>query len=198
MRSTIHKFLLLIAIFWCSNAFSQDATFTFQASSLQSYAVTFTASNHVMADTVTYTFNWDFGDGNTGNYPINEHKFSAAGTYTVTLTVQNISTLASDVSSQSVAVGDVFDVPNVFTPDGDGINDLFIVQSNGVTPLTITIFNRAGSVVYKQTAPTIAWDGRSPSGDRAKPGVYYYVITSDEDAFNRTGFFHLFYSKDSR
>lgn len=198
MRSTIHTFLLLIAIFWCSNAFSQDATFTFQVSSLQTYAVTFTTTNHAMADTASYTFNWDFGDGNTGNYPVYEHKFNAAGTYTVTLTVQNITTLASDASSQSVTVGDVFNVPNVFSPDGDGINDLFIAQSNGVTPLTITIFNRAGSVVYKQTAPTIAWDGRSPSGDRVKPGVYYYVITSDEEIYNKTGFFHLFYGKDSR
>jgi gliding motility-associated-like protein len=197
MRSTIHTFLLLIAIFWCSNAFSQDATFTFQISSLQTYAVTF-ETTYDMLDTATYTFEWDFGDGNTGNYPKIIHKYSAAGTYSVTLTVQNISTLASDVSSQSVTVGDVFNVPNVFSPDGDGINDLFIAQSNGVTPLTITIFNRAGSVVYKQTAPTIAWDGRSPSGDMVKPGVYYYVITADEEIYNKTGFFHLFYGKDSR
>lgn len=194
---TIRPLFFFTAILWCQLSISQDATFTFQVSSPQSYAVTF-ETTYEMLDTATYTFDWDFGDGNTGNYPKIAHKYSAAGTYTVTLTVQNISTLASDVSSLLVTVGDVFNVPNVFTPDGDGKNDQFIVQSNGVTPLTITIFNRAGSVVYKQTAPTIVWDGRSPSGDRAKPGVYYYVITSDVKIYNKTGFFHLFYGKDSR
>lgn len=198
MRSAIQTLIMLISIFWFSNAFTQDANFTFRVHSLQTYAVTFTATNHVMADTLTYYFDWDFGDGNTGRYPFIEHRYSAAGTYTVTLRVQHKVSLASDALTNVVTVGDTFSVPNVFSPDGDGKNDLFMVQSNGVTPLSITIFNRAGNVVFRKTAPTIIWDGRTPSGARAKPGVYYYVISSDDDFYNKTGFVHLFYGKDSR
>lgn len=198
MRRTIQSFIFLIAIFWCQPVISQDATFTYQVNSLQTYSVTFTTTNHVMADTLSYTFNWNFGDGNTGMYPIVEHKYSVAGIYSVTLTVENISTSATDALTQSVTIVDAFEVPNVFTPDGDGINDLFIAQSNGVTPVTITIFNRAGNVVFKNTAPTILWDGRTPSGAKAKPGVYYYVITSSDDFYKKTGFVHLIYGKDSR
>lgn len=181
----------------CRFSSAQDATFTYQVSSLQTFTVTF-RTTYLMEDTLSYLFTWDFGDGTTGSYPIIQHSYAAAGTYNVTLIVQDNNTLINDSYSLSVIIRDGFAVPNVFTPDGDGRNDQFIIQSNGATPLTVTIFNRAGSVVYKQTAPTIVWDGRTPSGDRAKPGVYYYVIASDEEGFNKTGFFHLFYGKDSR
>ncbi len=198
MRTTLHIFLFTLAILWCRFSIAQDATFTFQVSSLQTYTVTFTATGHVMADTLSFTFNWDFGDGNTGNYPFVQHRYSAAGTYTVTLSVQDNNSMVTDSYSLAVTITDEFDVPNVFTPDDDGINDQFIIQSNGFTPLTVNIFNRAGSVVFKKTAPTVAWDGRTPSGDRARPGVYYYVITSEDAFYNKTGFVHLFYGKGSR
>lgn len=198
MRTTLHIILFSAAILWYRFSIAQDATFTFQVSSLQTYTVTFTATGHVMADTLSYTFTWDFDDGNTGSYPFIQHRYAAAGTYTVTLSVQDNNTLATDSYSLAVSITDEFAVPNVFTPDGDGINDQFIIQSNGFTPLTVTIFNRAGSVVFKRTAPTVVWDGRTPSGERARPGVYYFVITSDDPLYNKTGFVHLFYGKDSR
>jgi gliding motility-associated-like protein len=192
--------IILFFLLPITSLFAQpDASFTFDISRLQTYSVRFNVTNHTMADTTAYLFEWDFGDGETGSYPLILHTYKTAGTYTVTLNVSDITAPAiTSTFSANVFITDAFDVPNVFTPDGDGINDQFIVQSNGVTPITITIFNRAGTVVFKNTAPTVIWDGRTPSGDRARPGVYYYVITSDDELYNKTGFVHLFYGKDSR
>ncbi|MFP4366762.1 MAG: gliding motility-associated C-terminal domain-containing protein [Bacteroidales bacterium] len=146
-------------------------------------------------DTEQYDFMWDFGDGNTGDLPVMVHSYEAPGIYEVTFTVTAISDPLTTFSAvKQVLVDDTFEVPNVFTPDGDGINDVFIVKSNGVTPLTITIFDRGGSIVYKHTAPVINWDGRTAGGTLVNPGVYYYVITSSEPLLNRNGFFHIYYN----
>ena len=77
---------------------------------------------------------------------------------------------------------DVFDcleyqLPNVFTPNGDGINDMFtpFMPYSGVTKIEMEIFNRWGKRVFRTNDPDILWDGtdettHQPSSD----GVYYY------------------------
>ena len=72
----------------------------------------------------------------------------------------------------------VFDIPNIFTPNGDGINDLFHINFNE-RPLffSITIFNRSGKKLYTATNPDFKWDG-----DGNRPGTYFYIINySDKD-----------------
>lgn len=70
-----------------------------------------------------------------------------------------------------------YQLPNVFTPNGDGINDLFtpFMPYSGVTKIEMEIFNRWGKRVFRTTDPDILWDGadettHQPSSD----GVYYY------------------------
>ncbi len=80
-------------------------------------------------------------------------------------------------------------VPNIFTPNGDGVNDLFHVNYN-IKPKywSITIFNREGKVVYTSNNPDFAWDGSNNC-----PGTYFYVIKYN-DAGNvkkKSGFFSL-------
>ncbi len=76
----------------------------------------------------------------------------------------------------------------------DGINDFFIVKSNGVTVYSIQIFSRSGVLVYKAEAPTLIWDGRNLSGQEMHPGTYYYVIrpASGSGRFEKTGFVLLY------
>jgi len=73
-------------------------------------------------------------------------------------------------------------LPNIFTPNNDGINDFFRFQNTEVYPcmesLNVTVFNRWGTPVYKsQLTDPIGWDGNF-DGREASEGVYYYVITS--------------------
>ncbi len=206
------NYLRRLTLFFCLlpvsllNAQIDFVSAGYQVDGISSYLVTFTAYFHEeggppvrfgMDDTLRYIFEWDFGDGNTGHRPVEMHRYSMRGTYNVTVTVTDrndpLQVFVSDV--MPVSLEDVFEVPNVFTPDGDGINDYFIVRSDGVTPLTVTVFDRTGNIVYKHTSPVISWDGRNPSGTRVSPGVYYYIITSQEEIYNKTGFVHIFYGR---
>ena len=158
---------------------------------LGSYAIRFDAPWYF--DTVHYTYHWVFGDGSemVDSVPYAEYKYASAGNYNVELIITDKAG-CSDEISVNINVQDKFKVPNVFTPNGDGKNDIFRVVSNGHTPLTISIFSRNGSLVYKNTAPVIIWDGVTPNGIEAKQGVYYYVIYTEDKTYEKTGFLHLF------
>jgi gliding motility-associated-like protein len=64
-------------------------------------------------------------------------------------------------------------LPNVFTPNGDGINDSFnvLVADTALRQLDLEIYDRWGRQVYKGPAP---WDGKGPDGKACSDGVYYY------------------------
>jgi len=74
---------------------------------------------------------------------------------------------------------DVF-IPNAFSPDGDGINDVLMVQGKGIKMIkSFRIFNRWGEVVFEKTNflpgdPAYAWDGKI-RGNPAPPDVFVYV-----------------------
>ncbi len=84
--------------------------------------------------------------------------------------------------------------PNVFTPNGDSINDVFTLITNNVSTLNCKIFNRWGEIVCEFHGVNGFWDGYLPSGDKAAEGVYFYVITyNDDEALEQTknGNLHL-------
>lgn len=65
-------------------------------------------------------------------------------------------------------------VPNSFTPNGDGVNDLFRVVTNGAREFELLIFNRWGEVVFETTDPQAYWDG-GLNGYYAQDGVYTWL-----------------------
>jgi gliding motility-associated-like protein len=65
-------------------------------------------------------------------------------------------------------------VPNVFTPNGDGKNDLFRVV--GMQRMELTIFNRYGQLVATLGLPAQSWDGRSAAGETAPEGTYFFKL----------------------
>ncbi|MAY84321.1 MAG: hypothetical protein CMP59_09345 [Flavobacteriales bacterium] len=68
-----------------------------------------------------------------------------------------------------------FEIPNIFTPNGDGVNDAFRVRACGVYDYNIVIYNRFGKEVYKSNSLLQGWDGYI-NDRKAKPGVYFYKI----------------------
>ncbi|MBX7202855.1 MAG: gliding motility-associated C-terminal domain-containing protein, partial [Bacteroidia bacterium] len=64
---------------------------------------------------------------------------------------------------------------NVFTPDGDGINDLFLFPNDGVVHQTVVIFNRWGNLVWQSGGTSLAWDGKDKSGVNVVEGTYFYL-----------------------
>jgi gliding motility-associated-like protein len=73
------------------------------------------------------------------------------------------------------------DIPNVFTPNGDGTNDYFVFKHQSLKSCRVTIVDRNGKVVYKKKIDDIyswdGWDGNlHESSRRAPEGQYYYVV----------------------
>jgi len=91
----------------------------------------------------------------------------------------------------------VLEVPNSFTPNNDGQNDLFIVHSKSIVEFHAVILNRWGKKIYEWDNATKGWDGKIGGSD-ASPGVYYYIITAKgkkEIDYEFTGFFYLLREK---
>lgn len=104
------------------------------------------------------------------------------------ITVYSQGCVVSDSALIRVILPNNFFIPNVFTPNGDGANDLFYVLAQpGVRIITFKIFNRAGEKVHDALAP---WDG-SYKGKPAQPGVYVYFVQlglfGDDTAITRKG-----------
>ena len=96
-------------------------------------------------------------------------------------------------------------LPNVFSPNGDGINDLYRPQRTSyVERVEMTIFNRWGIQVFYTQDPDINWDGKVNNTDRlAAPGVYYYICDvyeqrlTGEEVYALTGFIYVFSGEDN-
>jgi len=92
------------------------------------------------------------------------------------------------------SAGDVLNIPNVFTPNGDGNNDYIEVETDGITVYEFSVFTRTGTRIYHSQSPRIFWDGNSLDGKELKEGIYYYVIEEQggSSPFDKAGFMYLF------
>ena len=134
-------------------------------------------SSIIPADGTTY--NWDMGDGTMSEGPEVDHTYDLSSTinaYTVSLTATD--TLGcSNVKSVLVEVTDGIFIPNVFTPNGDGINDLFMPDAD------LLIMDRNGLILYQGTS---GWDG-TYKGRVMSPDTYFYQMHySDRGGKERT------------
>ncbi|MBI2723417.1 MAG: gliding motility-associated C-terminal domain-containing protein, partial [Bacteroidetes bacterium] len=130
--------------------------------------------------TSSITSVWNFGNGTsslTTNPNVNT-SYIAPGSYTVMM----ISTRGgcSDTAYRmiKVEIPSKMEVPNVFTPNGDGSNDVFFLKTANLTEITALIYDRWGNKVYEVTSTTgnIAWDGNNSDGKTCAAGTYFYII----------------------
>jgi gliding motility-associated-like protein len=69
------------------------------------------------------------------------------------------------------------EIPNVFTPNNDGKNDVFNIKINGENHYDLKIWNRWGGLVFESTDPTRMWNGRTNNtGEENPEGTYYFVF----------------------
>ncbi len=121
---------------------------------------------------------WDFGNGqgNTVNNLNNQYStYVNEGVYTVTLEITEGA--CSDQTSRTVTVffPMTYETPNIFTPNGDGENDLFTINAKYATELEIVIVNRWGNVVFESKDLNFAWNGDvNNNGAECSDGTYFY------------------------
>lgn len=126
---------------------------------------------------------WNFGDGSADTYDTGAfHVYPYKGDYTVTLRI-NQGTNCEDIATTQVhTIRDYaieVKVPNVFSPNGDGINDFFDVDGlSNCLDYHMYVYDRWGVLVSSAIGhSTLRWDGRSShSGNPVPEGVYYYVV----------------------
>ncbi|MDE5795706.1 MAG: gliding motility-associated C-terminal domain-containing protein, partial [Muribaculaceae bacterium] len=79
--------------------------------------------------------------------------------------------------------------PNAFSPNDDGVNDIWKISYRSLLEFKCWIFDRTGKQLYHYTDPSGGWDG-TYRGKKVKPGVYYYVIQaagSDGKKYKKSG-----------
>jgi gliding motility-associated-like protein len=157
--------------------------------------VTFSNTSTSPGGTLTYI--WDLGNGTTSTAANPSTTYLQAGTYTVTLEASNGGAPCIDVASLTVVVTEeaVFVIPNVFTPNGDGNNDRFVITSQGVDRIEGEIFNRWGKRIYEWSGDeNSGWDGKI-NGKPADDGTYYYILDvrgTDGKTTPQKGYVELF------
>lgn len=134
---------------------------------------------------------------------LHELPVSLAGVYAVTAvdSFRNESVFAYDSVDNCID----YKLPNVFTPNGDGINDYYRPGNYSfVERIDMKIYNRWGTLVYKTENPDINWDGkRMNTNQLVPPGVYYYVCDVYENRLtglavrNVVGFIYVFTEADA-
>lgn len=67
-------------------------------------------------------------------------------------------------------------IPNVFTPNNDGINDVFRISTSGYDQLTCSILNRHGEIVYRYYGVNGSWDAFSHAGVKVSAGTYFVFL----------------------
>lgn len=121
------------------------------------------------------SWSWDFGDNNTSTLQNPTHFYNDPGTYTVTQIVKNGNGCA-DTLDIKITLNEGIAIPNVFTPNGDGSNDLFMFPNVGLTEIHIKIFDRWGLLMFETSGANVSWDGKTLSGTNAATGTYYYLL----------------------
>lgn len=151
--------------------------------------------NHVSFTDLTNgssQWSWNFGDSTTSTSQNPSHTFPGSGTYTVVLVASN-GTGCSGSSTHIIEImGDII-IPNVISPNGDGINDIFTIKSSGLKTYDLVIFNRWGTRMYRSTSPKDHWDG-TQNGKPVADGAYFYILnaSSGSKEFKFQGYVTVF------
>ena len=152
---------------------------------------------------------WEFGESKDSISKLNNpepHIYYKPGEYSVKLTIESERGCIDSIRFDKIVVDDSkLEIPNVFTPDGDGLNDNFIVESRSLRYISVEVFSRSGMKVYsffgegKKLAEWSGWDGNvNQSSVKATPGIYFYVIRAygwddiDYNSKDHRGFVYLY------
>ncbi|MDX2245895.1 MAG: gliding motility-associated C-terminal domain-containing protein [Bacteroidia bacterium] len=127
-------------------------------------------------------YEWSFGDnpGIISNVENPVHTYTEPGIYTVKLTAFDPHFSCADTISLTFEIvpdGVIF-IPNAFTPNGDGNNDVFYFFGEGLVSVEMDIFDRWGTKVRTLYNLSEGWDGYNDKGSAVQEGVYVYALNA--------------------
>jgi gliding motility-associated-like protein len=115
------------------------------------------------------------------SYITNINTQNIAGCYVI-VAVDSVGNQSSLNNETCVDNCPEYELPNIFTPNSDNVNDLYIpVKNRYIESVDFTLYNRWGEVVYENTNPALGWDGKSKQMKQpVSDGVYFYTCTVNE------------------
>ncbi len=130
---------------------------------------------------------WRFGDDSVSTMPDpGTHTYYIPGEYTVSLVIESELTCHDSATVEIVVLPSALQIPNVFTPNDDGLNDYFVPDKKSIRFLNLQIFAKSGHRVYyyqgdgEDLQNWLGWDGRINYSERkAEPGAYFYVLRAE-------------------
>jgi gliding motility-associated-like protein len=172
---------------------------------IENILASFTADPTTGIEPLTVTFTnlsenndiniWNFGNGGSSSDVNPIFTYNEFGEFTATLITISPNGCI-DSASLFIKVDEyVYFIPNVFSPNGDGVNDSFKPKISGYEFVKGEIFNRWGKKMYDWEDPNQGWDGSTLSGGEASDGTYFYIITIADrfgNNFNKNGTINLF------
>ncbi|MFD1256423.1 gliding motility-associated C-terminal domain-containing protein [Mucilaginibacter terrae] len=121
---------------------------------------------------------WDFGDGSTSTLENPVHQYTKPGSYYIRLFAFNNFCSSFTVQGQYVVDAEnIIFIPNTFTPNADGVNDLFGVSISNINTYQLIIYTRWGQQVFQSRDPLKKWDG-TYGNNQMPTGTYYYILTA--------------------
>lgn len=115
---------------------------------------------------------WSTGDDSP------ELQVTAAGSYFVSITDTNGCEFEDKITFNDFCPG-IINAPNIFTPNGDGLNDEYCIELINVVNFRLHIFNRWGIELYFAENESPCWDGQT-SGSETSSGTYFYLIEGED------------------
>ena len=114
------------------------------------------------------------------NQQIFTNTFNTVGNNFVYVIVENTNSGCTDSLTFNVEVQGIDDpINNVFTPNGDGINDTYDFGEHAMNVFTVEIYNRWGETVFSWEGEKKAWDGKGYDGQMLPEGVYFYIMEAE-------------------
>ncbi len=126
------------------------------------------------------SWQYDFGDGTGSLMQQPNHVYTEAGQYIIVQTVSN----AAGCSAQDSILVSIKEnkitapkLPDAFSPNGDGVNDIFYVRGGPFETIHLRIYNGWGEMIFETTDPAFGWDG-TYNGTPEINGVYVYSVVA--------------------
>ncbi|MEX1188366.1 MAG: gliding motility-associated C-terminal domain-containing protein [Bacteroidia bacterium] len=140
------------------------------------------------------SIDWDISTGEEYNYSPLSLRFETPGIYSVLLTAISDEGCI-DTASVALEVIEGFIFSNVFSPNGDGINDELKLPNSGLLEFSLKVFSRWGNEVYNSQFSKLSWDGRDSSGNLVPAGTYFYLLEakSSSNDYSKRGSLQVMY-----
>ncbi|MBL1232773.1 MAG: hypothetical protein CMD31_10230 [Flavobacteriales bacterium] len=121
-------------------------------------------------------------DGTTKSGENVYHTFDNPGKYEVLLTVKDkqgkTKTITENIEVLSAIKSSISDIQNIFTPNGDGKNDILLIEGENIKEFKAVVYNQNGTIIFEWNTISGFWDGKDMNNQFVSDGIYFLVVNA--------------------